>query len=452
MFAILWAILALLAAAVSIVLTADATTRAGALRPVARAIDAEPQRLGLRDGDLAERLAGHPVPAAVTVTAGFRHGTALLIAAVVGLLLTLGALVTGSGFTALIATASLGLSAYIGLRYGNARRLHADRDRIRLRRWRTNADIPMSAVRGLGFVPARDGRTWIALWCDASASSGLPEPLTESAAVDGGICWLRLDPIESVSTVQLLRLWQFFADRWTIGDADGKVHPAPADLAQLFTTATRFGFDAATGGYRAEGVPVAHVLHRLPSRPQLLRAKLMRAVDKLPHDFEVRDGLLRTRWLISKPDAAWKTAFYVTDRHGRRVGTLRAVSAASRNFDLCGTDNQVLATLRPGEPRTTVVDTGGKAIAVWDTRSGDLFSDAEASLRPLCLLSPIIARFAGTATVPGAGNSGAETVSLAPRPTAPSEDTTVPLRTESTGDETVPLPAEPAIESKGEQP
>lgn len=441
MFAILWAILAILAAAASIALTIDATTRAGNLRAVTRAIDAEPGRPGIRDGDLAERLAGQLVPGAVTVCAGSRHGAARLIAASVGLVLTFGALLSDSGFTTPIATVTLLVAVYIGVRFGNARRLRADATRVRLRRWRTHADIPLDAVRGIGFVPSREpgrpggDRVWIALWCDPATVSRLPESLTGTATVGAEIGWVRLDPIESVSTTQLLRLWQFFASRWIVGDENGVAHPSPPELSTLFTTADRLGFDAASGYYSVDGSQVAHVIHRPPASWRRWRARIWRDPASLPHAFEVRDSLLRTRWLLTKPDAAWKAAFYVTDRHGRRVGTLRAVSAASRNYDLCGTDNQVLATLRPGKPRTTVVDTRGKPIAVWDTRTTELFSDAEPTLRPLCLLSPIVARFAGTATAARTGADASETVPLATQPTAPvepasAEPPTEPLATQ----------------------
>src|SRR5690606_8541040 len=142
-----------------------------------------------------------------------------------------------------------GISAYVGARLGNARQLRADLSRIRLRRWQISADIPMGAVRGFGLVPGPDGRVWISLWCDASAVSGLPEPLRESAVVEERMCWLRLDPIEAVSTTQLLRLWQFFADRWMVGDADGRVRTERADPARLFGVEERFGFDD-SGTYR----------------------------------------------------------------------------------------------------------------------------------------------------------------------------------------------------------
>ncbi|MGH8879685.1 MAG: hypothetical protein ACRD0P_20440, partial [Stackebrandtia sp.] len=197
----------------------------------------------------------------------------------------------------------------------------------------------------------------------------------------------------SVSTAQLVRLMRFFATRWTIGDANGRVVPHSQDLAELFSTAERFGFDPETLQYSADGETVAHVVHRNPAAWRRWRSRITSSPETLPRVLEVRDSLLRTRWVITKPDAAWRTAFYVTDRHGNRVGTVRPTSVVSHNLDLCGTDNQVLATLQPGEPRTTIVDTHGTAIAVWYSSTGDLFSHADPALRPLCLLSPIVLRF-----------------------------------------------------------
>ncbi|HZE38895.1 MAG TPA: hypothetical protein VE172_08805, partial [Stackebrandtia sp.] len=270
---------------------------------------------------------------------------------------------------------------------------------IQLRRKGVRFDIPDEAIQRVGFVPSPKpsrtlpyGHVRLALWCDPGAVVGMPDELAEVATVDDSTAWLLLDGIEAISTAQLVGLRLMYADRWTVADARGVPRDADEpELAALFDAAPRLGFDRARATYTLDGRDIANAVERGGS----LRGRVSKNPKALPYTFEVRDALLQTRWVINKPDAAWKTAFYVTDRAGQRVGTLRAITEGSDNFDLCGTDNLVLATLRTGDEQSTIVDTSGVTLATWDKPSGEFAVDAPAgtTVRVLCLLAPVVATF-----------------------------------------------------------
>ncbi|HZE39688.1 MAG TPA: hypothetical protein VE172_12840, partial [Stackebrandtia sp.] len=108
-----WGIIAIAAACVSGYLTVAAMSRPPGLSAIARAIDAEPGRPSLRDGDLTARLAGQPAPRTVRVAGGSRNLRWVLTAGIVLAVATFVLMLAGTGLAWLVATFSIAVSAYL---------------------------------------------------------------------------------------------------------------------------------------------------------------------------------------------------------------------------------------------------------------------------------------------------------------------------------------------------